>query len=296
MPPPPTRHQRLLRLAGVGIAGGMALVLALLVASRGTVLFEGHGRFGTVRVVESRDGLRALHFGTSRNRQTALYLDRPLHLELPYTRVGMLGPALAPADGRLLFIGLGGGAMPTATRLLRPYATIDVVEIDPLVVEVAGRYFGFTPGAAMTVHTGDGRAFLENAGGQVWDLILLDAFSADSAIPLALTTLEFLETVRARLAPGGVVVANVPTAQPLSSPMLSTYLAAFPEVHRVDVPWRRQAIVVAGAGDRNLGVEELAAAAARLAAPDTLEFDLEALVRSGYRGAPAGEGRVLRDP
>jgi len=287
------RNARLLA-GGVALAS-LALLTILVLASRERVLFQGEGMFGTVRVVESRDGLRALYFGESRNRQTALHPDRPLHLELPYTRVGMVGPALAPPAGRILFVGLGGGAMPTATRVLRPDAVIEAVEIDPLVVELAERYFGFTVDPSMTVHIADGRSFLEEAGDARWDLILLDAFS-DTGIPSALTTREFLETVRSRLAPRGVVVSNIPTARPISGSMLATYRAVFPELARVDVPRRRQAIVVAGTGDRPLGEEELVRAAAGLGAPEVLGFDLAGLVRSGYRGTPPDGPPLLRDP
>ncbi len=278
-----------------GLAALLGLLSLLLLLPREREIHRSDGLFGDVRVVESGSGVRALYFGDSRNRQTALHPDRPLRLELPYTRVAMVGPALAPDTGRILFVGLGGGALPRATRALRPGVEIHVVEIDPVVVAVAERYFGFSPDPAMTVHVEDGRAFLERGGMGMWDLILLDAFS-DQGIPQALATLEFLETVRARLAPGGVVVSNVPTRHPTSNAMLATYLEVFPQVHTVDVPRRRQAILVAGVGDRALSREELVAAAEASDFSERLGFDLPRLVREGYGGRPRTTAPVLRDP
>jgi hypothetical protein len=48
---------------------------------------------------DPRDGLRTLITGEGRARQSAIFPDRPTHLELPYTQVGMVGPALRSFAG-----------------------------------------------------------------------------------------------------------------------------------------------------------------------------------------------------
>lgn len=271
----------------------LVLLGALVFANRSTVLFEGDGAFGEVQVVEQSSGLRALYFGGGRNRQSALYPDRPLHLELAYSRVAMVGAALVPPAGRILFVGLGGGAMPTYVRQVLPAADIDVVEIDPLVVEVAQEYFGFTPGPGLRVHVADGRVFVEGAPPGTWDLIVLDAFS-ESGIPRALATRQFLETVRSRLTPGGVVVSNVPTSHSLSPSMFATYEAVFPEVRRIEVRRHRQQIVVASA-DRELDRDTLVAAARAFASDRDLGFDLPELIEQGVLPPIQDGGQVLED-
>jgi hypothetical protein len=82
------------------VALAAALVLALLAAFALTtlgssVVFEGEGDFGSVRVTERWDGLRSLYMGEGRARQSAVYPGRPLHLESAYARVAMVGPALS---------------------------------------------------------------------------------------------------------------------------------------------------------------------------------------------------------
>jgi len=80
----------------------------------------------------------------------------------------------------------------------------------------------------------DGRRFL-GANDGPWDVIVIDAFYSDS-IPFHLATREFLELVRSRLAPGGLVAANIIGAvrgseSRLFRSMLRTYRAVFPTVN-----------------------------------------------------------------
>jgi len=87
---------------------------------------------------------------------------------------------------------------------------------------------------------------------------VLDAYYADS-LPFHLTTQEFLELVRSRLAPGGIVVANIIGALEGPSSKLfrsfyGTYRTIFPSVAVHPVDFRRDAnsirniIVVTGQG------------------------------------------------
>jgi spermidine synthase len=282
-----------MRLALATLAAGAALAYGAA-TQRTRVIFEDAGAFGRVRVVEARDGLRTLYTGAGRARQSALYPGRPLHLELAYTRVAAIGLALVAPDARILFVGLGGGAMPTFAHRVLPRARIDVVEIDPLIVDVARRFFGFTGDDRMRVHTGDGRAFIERAPPASWDLIVLDAF-ADDEVPFALTTREFLAAVRSRLAPAGIVVANLWSGNDAYPSMLATYAAAFEQVHLVRVRGREQRILIAGSAGRSLHRAALARAAHVLEVRAQFGFDLQQLVESGYELLPAADAPVLRD-
>ena len=120
-----------------------AIAMLLAVRADSTVLFEGEGDFGAVRVIERGDGLRELYAGAGRARQSAIYPSQPRRLELAYSRTAMIGPALVEPGARMLFVGLGGGAMPTFVREVVPEARLEVVEIDPLIVEVASDWFGW---------------------------------------------------------------------------------------------------------------------------------------------------------
>jgi spermidine synthase len=112
---------------------------------------------------------------------------------------------------RSLIIGGGGGVVPEIFKETYPKMSIDVVEIDPVVAEVAQRWFGMTPDERLRVFVQDGRLYLHNTK-EKYDTILLDAYTAGGRIPFHLTTREFLEAVKARVAPDGVVLMNVISA------------------------------------------------------------------------------------
>lgn len=56
----------------------------------------------------------------------------------------------------VLLVGLGGGGLAQFLRDFVPGVTIEVVELDPVVFEVAKDWFGFRPDERLTVTLGDG--------------------------------------------------------------------------------------------------------------------------------------------
>lgn len=56
----------------------------------------------------------------------------------------------------VLLIGLGGGGLPQFLRDFVPNVKVEVVELDPAVLEVAKEWFGFRPDDRLTVTLGDG--------------------------------------------------------------------------------------------------------------------------------------------
>jgi len=56
----------------------------------------------------------------------------------------------------VLVVGLGGGSLPLFVHDYFSQACVAVVEIDPSMLEVATRWFGFAQGNRMRVHVSDG--------------------------------------------------------------------------------------------------------------------------------------------
>lgn len=94
-------------------------------------------------------------------------------------------------------------------------------ELNPMVVQVASRYFQYIPGDAangatnsrgvwVQVVTGDGRASLARrpSDQENFDLLFVDAFTSDS-IPVHLLTVEALEQYRRCVKPDGFIVFHV---------------------------------------------------------------------------------------
>jgi len=162
-------------------------------------------------------------------RQSCIDLENPHRFALNYTRMMLAGSLFSSPDPRrILIVGLGGGSLPTALAEILPNATIDVVEIDPAVTRVARRFFDFKDGPKLKVSELDGRVFIKRAGreGKRYDIIMLDAFDHEY-IPEHLLTREFLQEVKALLAPQGVLVANTFSSSRLYDHESTTYSDVF---------------------------------------------------------------------
>ncbi|MGI9626437.1 MAG: spermidine synthase [Longimicrobiales bacterium] len=278
-------------LFGLGLAAAVAVTVFAVV--RAPVIYQTDSAFGHIFVTENRRGVRSLYFGEGKARQGAAVPGRPTHLEVAYMRVATVGLALPAKVDRVLFVGLGVGAMPMYTRAKWPEAHIDVVEIDPVVVDVAEHYFGFARDGRMEVHVEDGRTFIESGAGPSYDLIVLDAYS-DEGVPRHLTTHEFLSAVRARLAPNGIVVSNLWGSSSVYGSMLATFEEAFGDLAVVRAGGVQRIVVVSNGGGP-LDEEGMVEAASKLARRFSLGFDLPRLIRAGYVQAPRSIGPVLVD-
>lgn len=185
--------------------------------------------FGSVVVFEQY-GERCMNFNEVENmgRQTCFQLNDPDKMVFAYTRMMASALLAKPEPSSILIIGLGGATLPVALHKLLPDTVIDTVEIDPAVVRVAQRFFSYETGPNQRVHVEDGRAFVEQAqrDGRQYDIVMLDAFDVDY-IPAHLLTLEFLQQVRAILAPDGLVVANSFTRSHMYARESATYAAVF---------------------------------------------------------------------
>jgi len=176
--------------------------------------------------------IRTLRLGKEfeAGKQSRIDLRDPDNLILEYTRLIFAGLLINDKLDRVLIIGLGGGAIPRALNKYYPNAKIDVVDIDPEVLNVAEKYFLFKTGKNIRAHISDGRLFLQdkiNSDPPVkYDMIVLDAFDSKT-IPGHLLTREFLGQVAQNLDPKGVVVANVLSDNILFHSIIKTYRKVF---------------------------------------------------------------------
>jgi len=290
------RRKRLL----LGLAFSLALVAVsaiLVVASGGEkVLYEGNSRYNTIVVTEDSRGLRTLFF-EGRVRQSVVKPGDPDHLELAYARVMPAGLAFVDRPQRVLIVGLGGGTIPSFLHKHYPDTRIDCVDIDPAVVDVAKRYFGFREDRTMRAYANDGRRFIEQCR-EPYDIIFLDAFGSDN-IPYDLATREFLQAVRRALTPQGIVVGNVWSrySNPLYDSMVRTYQDVFDELYILDVQGAGNKILIALPRRERIGRLDLAARARRISKEKKFRFDMGDAVLYGYRYADETNrhGRVLLD-
>jgi spermidine synthase len=114
---------------------------------------------------------------------------------------------------------LGGAALtlPVAFSRWRPDMRIDVVEIDPVVTELAEEYFTYSrvdyPNIRV-IHD-DARVYLREST-KAYDLIYLDVFDHLGTMPWTVVTVEAFTEMADDLEPDGLFMANV--ISPLDGP------------------------------------------------------------------------------
>jgi spermidine synthase len=261
------------------------------------VLVKRHSPFNLILVTEDGSGLRTLRFGHDGVRQSVVKPGDPHHLELPYISVLPNCLAFVRTLSRILIVGLGGGTLPGFFRSQFPHLEIDVVEIDPDVLDVARSYCGFSEDAQMHVYVEDGRDFIERCSNR-YDVIILDGFDAET-IPRHLLTLEFLQAVRNALAPEGIAVANVwgRALNRIYDHMLLTYRAAFDDIYIFDVPAPGTKIFVALQGKQAMSREGMIKRAADVSRQWGFRQDFTDSI-AGFRNSDEETirgGEVLRD-
>jgi predicted membrane-bound spermidine synthase len=122
-------------------------------------------------------------------KQSAMYLDEPSALALPYTRFFRLAEHFLPGMKRMLVLGGGGFSFPKYALEHYPDVRVDVVELDPGVTALAREHFELKDHPRQRIVVADARTFL-NRNRETYDVILCDTFNSHYAIPFHLTILE----------------------------------------------------------------------------------------------------------
>ena len=175
--------------------------------------------YSSVRVTEREweDGRRVREMFQNGGSSSAEYADtgEPAH-DYVTVSASLLGPAIRNISSALV---LGGAALslPVAFRRAHPGMRVTVVEIDPVVTDLAERYFAYgrQGSSGIDVVHEDGRVFLRNSDAR-FDLVYLDVFDHLLTVPWTMVTEEALTDMAARLEPGGIFMANV--LSPLAGP------------------------------------------------------------------------------
>jgi spermidine synthase len=219
------RPVRRYALAPAAIVVLLALPVGTLKASdNGRVIHEAETEYQYARVIEKPDGERVLELNEGQANHSVYRRDTVLtgdywddHLVLPWA-TGRRSP-----PRRVAILGNAAGTTARAYGALFPTTRVDGVEIDGELSEIGRRYFGLVPRPTLHLHAADARPWLRQQEGAKFDAISVDAYR-QPYIPFYLTTREFFELVRDRLAPGGVVVINV--GHPEGEDQLEKVLAA----------------------------------------------------------------------
>jgi spermidine synthase len=202
---------------GLGL-GALLIASVFYVGDAGRPKFLRRDFFGVHRVTEDATaGLRKLFHGNTVHGMESLHLaerDEPLTYYCRSGPIGRLFRQLNDSDTpprRVAVVGLGAGSLVCYARAGQDWT---FYEIDPVVVEVAQTQFSFLKDSRTNVNVeakmvlGDARLRLEQATGQRYDVLVIDAFNSDS-VPVHLLTREALSVYRQRLTNDGILAFHI---------------------------------------------------------------------------------------
>lgn len=132
-----------------------------------------------------------------------------------------------------LVIGVGAGVIPRWYQ--SQGVSVDVVDIDPAVVDVARDYFNYQSNGS--THIADARYFLTQPGVK-YDYVILDAFNGDIT-PGHLISIQALRLIRHRLSSNGVLglnlIGSLKEHTLITASVVHTLKQVFDQVHVVPV-------------------------------------------------------------
>ena len=217
----------------------------------GPVEYEVKSQYSHIRV-HRRGTMRTMAFVRDTGEEaleTQIDLARPHELRFTYLQHMFLSYVFRPEQERVLIVGLGGGSMVHFLKRYDPNVYVDAVEIDPVVVGIAAKYFGIRNEEKVNVVTADGFDYLAETQ-QRYDVIYMDAFLRPSretdttGIPLKLQTLRFYQSTQEKLKPGGLMVFNLNPHRNLSED-IRNIRDAFPQTYVFAIPRSLGVVVVA---------------------------------------------------
>ncbi len=171
--------------------------------------------------------------------------DRPTSYYGPDSGIGVVLRALEGGGPlRIGIVGLGAGTIAAYGRPGDQYA---FYEINPLVIEVAHRWFHYLGDsrAAIRIVPGDARLSLESEPARNFDVLAVDAFTSDS-IPVHLLTLQAFELYFRQLQPRGVLALHIS----------NRYLQLEPVVEAAAARLHKEAVLVINPDDHSRGIFE----------------------------------------
>ena len=168
-----------------------------------TMIYETESFYNVIRIYEE-NGLRFMVLNNPAWEQS--YKPKTVLLNR-YEEYFNLAPILTKVDS-VLILGMSAGASVHELKYFFNHITIDAVEIDPKVVELAEKYFDIKEDNKLKIYTEDAKTFLIKTDKQ-YDFIEIDLFQGGPEIPFYVATKEFFHQVYDHTSANGIIMMNV---------------------------------------------------------------------------------------
>jgi predicted membrane-bound spermidine synthase len=140
--------------------------------------------------------------------QSGVFIAEKDNDELAFWYTQQLADVVAAAPVKKDILILGGGAftLPKYLGDKYPDSTVDVVEIDPHLADIARKYFRYDDPRNVNLIFDDARTYV-NETDKTYDIVIVDVYG-DAFIPFTLLTKEYGDKLSHIVRPEGIVAAN----------------------------------------------------------------------------------------
>jgi len=154
------------------------------------------------------------------------------------------------ATRRILVLGVGGGAVIRQLEMLVPFESLTALEIDPVHVDVARRWFGVND-ARVSLFEADAIAWVQHYTGEPFDLVIDDLFGHASGQPVRARALtpEWVALLRGITTRDGLTVVNCVESDELSNAAWAFLDGGYRHARRWSLPGYDNAIGVFSGDD-----------------------------------------------
>lgn len=197
------------------------------------VLYEKQSDFHDIKVIENEIG-RFLHY---KDTYQAGFINTQFYKgNLPYINYFTIPYLINPDIKNILLIGFGTGKIVNDwEKLFDNLDSIDVVDIEENIFDIAADYFEFKKSDSINFFLQDGLVFLRE-NNKKYDLIVTDVASDDGIDDRFLSD-DYFKLIKKSLAPNGLFVSNLCSSADLTCKentffhsILDTYHSHFKQV------------------------------------------------------------------
>jgi spermidine synthase len=229
----------------------------------GRVEYETRSAFSHIRIRRS-GSIRTMIFVRDSGEEaweSQMNLRTPHVLKFTYLQHMFSSYLLQPEQSRVMIVGLGGGSMVHFLQKYDPAVKIEAVEIDPVVVELAERYFLVKQNNNVRLVIADAFDYLKQTKNR-YDVIYMDAFLKPSAdtdqtgVPLRLRTQQFYREIQQLLVENGSVVFNI-NPHPQMQQDLQVIAESFPQTYVFALPNSEGVVAVGSLQSERLTTAQL---------------------------------------
>ncbi|MFC1750408.1 methyltransferase domain-containing protein [Pseudomonadota bacterium] len=174
---------------------------------KGELIYSHNSAYHQIEISQ-QENIRLLHTD-HQTIQSALNLDHPEQIPLPYMHAMMGGLLFQSPPKSCLLLGVGGGDLIRYLHHHIPACQITAVEHDPQMVYISREYFQCPTADNIDIRISDAEIFIEEKETSSAELLLIDLYG--DKLPPLLDTPEFYSECHRVLSKTGILAMNLLT-------------------------------------------------------------------------------------